>query len=49
MTTLMDWQVRLHELAALFPQYCADNDVAVLSPADQWGLYRFLTRLAKGK
>ena len=49
MNTLMDLQARLHELTALFPQYCAGNDVAVLSPADQWGLYRFLTRLAKGK
>jgi hypothetical protein len=48
MSAPKDWQVRLHELAARFPQYCAGTDVALLPLADQWGLFRFLTRLAEG-
>jgi hypothetical protein len=48
MSAPKDWQARLHELAARFPQHCAGTDVALLSLADQWGLYRFLTRLAEG-
>jgi hypothetical protein len=43
-----DWQWRLHELIARFPQHGAAADVAGLSLTDLWGLYRFLTRLAEG-
>jgi hypothetical protein len=48
MNAPMDWQARLHELAARFSQHCAGADVALLSLADQWGLFRFLSRLAEG-
>jgi hypothetical protein len=48
MSALTHWQVRLYELAARFPQHYAGTDVALLSLADQWGTYRFLTRLAEG-
>lgn len=42
------WQARLCELIARLPQHGAGADVASLSLADLWGLYRFLARLAEG-
>jgi hypothetical protein len=48
MSSPSDWQARLCELMACFPQHRAGADVACLSLADLWGLYRFLARLAEG-
>jgi hypothetical protein len=48
MSSPSDWQARLCELMARFPQHGAGADVACLSLADLWGLYRFLARLAEG-
>lgn len=43
-----DWQARLCELMARFPQHSAAADIASLSLTELWGLYRFLARVAKG-
>ncbi len=39
---------RLQCLAARFPQLGIGADLAALSAADLWGLYRFLMRIADG-
>ena len=42
------WLERLQGLAARFPGLGIGPDLAALSAADLWGLYRFLSRLADG-
>jgi hypothetical protein len=42
------WLERLQWLAARFPEHGIGADLAALSAADLWGLYRFLTRIADG-
>ena len=42
------WLDRLQCLAARFPEYGIDADLAGLAVADLWGLYRFLSRLTDG-
>lgn len=42
------WLERLQCLAARFPELCLGSDLAALSVADLWGLYRFLSRMADG-
>ncbi len=39
---------RLQCLAARFPELGMSADLAALSAADLWGLYRFLSRIADG-
>ena len=43
-----DWQTQLRELAARFTAYGIDADLASLTLAEAWGVYRFLLRLAAG-
>ena len=42
------WLDRLECLAARFPELCLGTDLAALSVAELWGLYRFLSRIANG-
>jgi hypothetical protein len=42
------WLERLHCLAARLPELGIGADLAALSAADLWGLYRFLSRIADG-
>jgi hypothetical protein len=42
------WVDRLQCLAIRFPELGIGADLAGLSAADLWGLYRFLSRLANG-
>ncbi len=42
-----DWLERLQWLAARFPQAGMSPDLAGLSLADLWAVYRFLCRLAE--
>ena len=42
------WLDRLQCLAMRFPEYGIGADLAALSAADLWGLYRFLGRIADG-
>lgn len=42
------WLDRLQCLAARFPEHGIGADLAALSTADLWGLYRFLSRIADG-
>lgn len=46
--TAPTWLERLQWLAARFPEHGIGTDLAALSAADLWGLYRFLTRIAEG-
>lgn len=48
MSASSDWQGRLYELVARFPQHGAGSDLTCLSLTDLWGLYRFLARVAEG-
>jgi hypothetical protein len=48
MSAPSDWQARLCELMARFPQHGTRADLACLSLADLWGLYRFVARVADG-
>lgn len=43
-----DWLERLQCLAARLPELGMGADLAALSAADLWGLYRFLSRMADG-
>jgi hypothetical protein len=40
------WPERLQWLVARFPELGVGADLAELSAADLWGLYRFLSRIA---
>ena len=42
------WLERLQWLALRFPEFGIGPDLAALSAADLWGLYRFLSRAADG-
>ena len=42
------WLERLQCLAARFPELGMGADLAALTAADLWGLYRFLSRVADG-
>ena len=42
------WLERLEWLVARFPEYGIGADLAALTVADCWGLYRFLVRIADG-
>lgn len=42
-----DWLERLYSLIARFPQYRAGADLASLTLADLWGLWRLLERVAR--
>ena len=42
------WLDRLQCLATRFPEFGVGADLAALSAADLWGLYRFLSRIADG-
>ena len=47
MSAANDWLERLYALAARFSGCGACADIADLSIADAWGLYRYLSRLAE--
>ena len=42
------WLERLQCLVARFPELGMGADLAALTAADLWGLYRFLSRVADG-
>lgn len=42
------WLDRLRCLAMRFPELGVGADLAALSAADLWGVYRFLSRVADG-
>lgn len=42
------WLERLQWLASRFPEFGIGHDLAALSAADLYGLYRFLSRVADG-
>ncbi len=42
----LGWQERLICLAAKFPQYSVSQDLAAMTTAELFGVYRFLYRLA---
>ena len=44
----LEWRERLQHLIARFPELGLSGDVAALSTAEAWGLFRFLSRLAEG-
>jgi hypothetical protein len=44
----LDWPERLQQLVAQFPELGVSADVAALSIAEAWGLFCYLSRLAKG-
>lgn len=48
MTPADDWLIRLYWLAARFSHLGVEADLAALSLADAWALYRFLSRLEGG-
>lgn len=43
------WLERLQWLAARFPEYGLGQDLAVLSAADLFGVFRFLSRVVRGE
>ena len=46
--TRTEWLEQLHTLAARFAAYGIGADLAALTLAEAWCLYRFLARLAGG-
>jgi len=42
------WLERLYSLLVRFPQHGVSADIAALSAAELWGLYRFLSRVSDG-
>jgi hypothetical protein len=44
----LEWRERLQWLIARFPEQCVGADLAALSTAEAWGLFRYLSRLAEG-
>jgi hypothetical protein len=44
----LDWRECLPWLIARFPELGVSADVAALSTAEAWGLFRYLGRLAGG-
>lgn len=42
------WLERLHYLAGRFPELGIGADLAAMSAAELWGVYRFLSRIADG-
>jgi hypothetical protein len=44
----LDWRERLQHLIARFPELGVGTDVAALSVAEAWALFRCLSRLAGG-
>ena len=43
-----DWFIRLQSLVLRFPELGITGDLSMLTMAEAWGLYLFLSRLADG-
>jgi len=48
MMAAQTWLQGLYCLLARFPEYGLGADIAALTLAELWGVYRFLARIAEG-